>query len=402
MAAGLPHEPAPPRLVGQQADLASTAHRALQPPGLAEVCTWKLDLVYGTGSLRSRQVSLGAVAVFLHDPVSTPDDVLRLLRDRVPEGLHLDYKAAWSGSKPDRQEEAGKDVAAFANAEGGDIIVGIEDGPPGLPLGFSRRPSLLEASQVRAWLNNVVVPRDVIAGVRIRPITVNDGTGEHEVLVVSVPPWPDGIVGVRTTKAGNQAKGRTMNDRISFLFPFRDEDESRFREFDEVLMTLNTTNRRGYLRLREVLRDNPTPACRIASPVEVLLEDDRRRLTLGEHAEVASLDPDLLTLKMTCTHNGLAQTMALGQARWIMQARSGNIGRAAPDREAVNLANEIDDEEIESLLKELLNALPHLAGDCFLAVPVSQVEDAWMSQGVMHLLLRVGVLLTESGWAVNR
>ncbi|MEQ1566682.1 MAG: ATP-binding protein [Myxococcota bacterium] len=341
------------------------------------------------------------VAVFLHNPISTPGDVLRLLRDRVPEGLHLDYKAAWSGSRPDRQEEAGKDVAAFANTEGGDIIVGIQEDPPGQPSGFSPRPGDLDDSQIRAWLNNVVVPRDVVASVRIRLITVNDGTAEHRVLVVSVPPWPDGIVGVRTTKAGNPVKGRTTNDRISFLFPFRDEDESRFREFDEVLMALNTTNRRAYLRLRHLLQDGPTAPVHLVSSVVEALGHGSTPVALGQHAEVHDLRADVVVIKMTCTWSVVRHAAAWDRARGVMQVRHMNTGQAPTDYDVYRAAEEIDVEEAEVLGQEFVGHLRHLREDQLLVVPLSQVDEAWLSAGVLNMLLKVNLSLTKGGWCLT-
>src|SRR5262245_8967300 len=63
--------------------------------------------------------------VFLHTPVRSPAVVEKYERQHREEGEQLDFKAiAW---KKGESLEAAKDVAAFANHLGGDIIIGIND-----------------------------------------------------------------------------------------------------------------------------------------------------------------------------------------------------------------------------------------------------------------------------------
>jgi hypothetical protein len=346
-------------------------------------------------------VILGIVPVFLHEPITSAIDVLQLVRDRVPENLHLDYKAAWSGAKPEQQEEAGKDVAAFANAEGGDVIVGITEDPPKLPSGFFTRHKPPDGAQVRSWLHNVVVPRDVVTAVRIHPFVVKDGSEYHQVLVLSVPPWSDGIVGVRTTKKGGSVNGRTMNDRVSFLFPFRDTDETRFREFDEVLMALNVANRRTYVRLLDLLRNAEKPPVRIASLVCEALGHGISPVTGGANGELERLDSDVVAVKMTCTWSVVRRASALEQARAIMQIRMMNTGLPASEYDVLSAAADIDPDEAEILSQEFATHLRHLSDDPIIVIPLSQIEDAWLSAGVLNLLLKASLLLTRSGWCLT-
>ena len=63
--------------------------------------------------------------VFLHTPARSPAVVEEYERQHREEGEQLDFKAiAW---KKGESLEAAKDVAAFANHLGGDIIIGIND-----------------------------------------------------------------------------------------------------------------------------------------------------------------------------------------------------------------------------------------------------------------------------------
>lgn len=57
----------------------------------------------------------------------TVADIERLKDDGVPEGLTLEYKRDLPGTSDGQKREFLADVSAFANAEGGDIIYGLED-----------------------------------------------------------------------------------------------------------------------------------------------------------------------------------------------------------------------------------------------------------------------------------
>jgi predicted HTH transcriptional regulator len=60
--------------------------------------------------------------------ISTREDLERLVKDGVKESLTLDYKQSLALSKEDRKkDELCKDVTAFANSAGGQLIFGIEE-----------------------------------------------------------------------------------------------------------------------------------------------------------------------------------------------------------------------------------------------------------------------------------
>ncbi len=58
---------------------------------------------------------------------ATLEDVERLVSDGIPEGLHIDYKQELHLDKPKQKKEFLRDVAAFANAEGGLLVYGVEE-----------------------------------------------------------------------------------------------------------------------------------------------------------------------------------------------------------------------------------------------------------------------------------
>src|SRR5690348_2352099 len=54
-------------------------------------------------------------------------DLMELVTGQVPEGLHLDYKRDSYGPREDDKKELLKDVSAFANANGGHIVIGMDE-----------------------------------------------------------------------------------------------------------------------------------------------------------------------------------------------------------------------------------------------------------------------------------
>ena len=94
-------------------------------------------------------------------------DLERLIDDEIQESLTLDYKASPALSKDSRsRDELCKDVSAFANSAGGQIVYGIEE--------HDRKPIKIDAGSelTREWVEQVVnsnvQPR--IEGLVIRPI----------------------------------------------------------------------------------------------------------------------------------------------------------------------------------------------------------------------------------------
>lgn len=54
-------------------------------------------------------------------------DIDRLVREKRPEGKTLDYKRDTYGGSDNDKKELLKDVSSFANTQGGDIMVGIDE-----------------------------------------------------------------------------------------------------------------------------------------------------------------------------------------------------------------------------------------------------------------------------------
>ncbi len=113
--------------------------------------------------------------------LTTQADLQKLIDEEIQESLTLDYKASASLAKDSRsRDELCKDVSAFANSAGGQIIYGIEEQN-------SRPTKIDQGSQIaREWIEQVidsnVQPR--IEGLVITPILV--GSTRHA-YVLTIP-----------------------------------------------------------------------------------------------------------------------------------------------------------------------------------------------------------------------
>src|SRR6266851_6119899 len=114
-------------------------------------------------------------------------DLDRLLTDDIKESLTLDYKraAALAKTTPKRDSELFKDVSAFANSAGGQIVYGIEEEGPH-PKRVQDVDAINPAEVSREWIEQVidsnVQPR--ITGLHIQPIDVAPGRVAY---VITIP-----------------------------------------------------------------------------------------------------------------------------------------------------------------------------------------------------------------------
>lgn len=57
----------------------------------------------------------------------TEQDLRELVEAQVSEALRLDFKLAQYGNSDSDKRELLKDVSAFANAQGGHLLIGVEE-----------------------------------------------------------------------------------------------------------------------------------------------------------------------------------------------------------------------------------------------------------------------------------
>lgn len=158
----------------------------------------------------------------------------------VRERQHLEYKRDFwvpqqmaNGEARDKKVvELCKDVAAMLNAEGGDIIVGIEEDDDDCAkcwYGLGSLDTDGAISTLQSSLNSRLSPRQSANSVTCIPV-------EHEgkwALVVSVAPFAHGLVSVSVGGAN------ARHSRVSHLFPVRDGDETRFLSVEEAARSMD-------------------------------------------------------------------------------------------------------------------------------------------------------------------
>jgi hypothetical protein len=114
--------------------------------------------------------------------ISTYADVERLVRNRVPEDLHLEYKSGRPKDINPFKEDIGQDISAFANSDGGTLIIGVsekDNHPVQIDGTDDKKLSREQVGQVVATKIRPSIP-----GLRIYQMP---GPSDKSVLVVSVP-----------------------------------------------------------------------------------------------------------------------------------------------------------------------------------------------------------------------
>src|SRR5262245_19307303 len=136
--------------------------------------------------------------------ISTKKDLQQLVDEKIQESLTLDYKASPALGKDSKsRDELCKDVSAFANSGGGQIIYGIEESKDGKPVKVD------EGSDTsREWIEQVIDSRvqPRLEGLVITPVPV--GTGRHA-YVLTIPQ--------ASGRAPHQAPDKKYYKRQNFL-----------------------------------------------------------------------------------------------------------------------------------------------------------------------------------------
>jgi hypothetical protein len=132
-------------------------------------------------------------------------DLQRCIDERLTESLVLDYKASPAlGRDPGRKNELAKDVSAFANSAGGQIVYGIEE-HDSVPVRIDQGLDPTEIT--KEWLEQVidtnVFPR--IEGLLIDQVALDEGRVAY---VINVPQ--------ATSRAPHQAPDKRYYRRQNF------------------------------------------------------------------------------------------------------------------------------------------------------------------------------------------
>jgi Putative DNA-binding domain len=172
----------------------------------------------------------------MHIPLDRIDQsqLQALVSGKAEEALTIEYKReTYGGSDTDRGEFLA-DVSSFANARGGDLIIGI-DAPKGVPKELT--PIIGNADGERLRLDQMarsgLEPR--IPNLQIRSIPIDDGRGW--VLIVRVPRSyvaPHRVIFQKRNKfwaRSSAGKYEPSVDELRAMFAFAPQLAERMREF---------------------------------------------------------------------------------------------------------------------------------------------------------------------------
>lgn len=158
------------------------------------------------------------------------------------EREHLDFKVF---SDPKKGLEHAKDIAAFANALGGTILVGVSDDN-----GFIAVPGVLTARQTAVQVKDLYEH----AALRCSPklsidaviVALSDGGA---VVAVNVPPFTSSVVGVPGVVS---TAGTETDAPNSWRYPIRRATQTDFLAPEQISMYMNPETRGSFVRLAAI------------------------------------------------------------------------------------------------------------------------------------------------------
>ena len=179
------------------------------------------------------------------------NDLRQLCDSECPESQTLDFKRELPGKLDQDKHELCKDVVALANAEGGDLVYGIEekDGVAGSIVGITTETADVAIRRINQVLDAGIEPR--IHGLRMQHIPVSEGY----VLMLRVPASYDGPHCIRTN--GNNKQQRRFVMRNGTMVSDMSYDQIR-AAFDRTA-TLAEQARRFIANRRELIANGETP-----------------------------------------------------------------------------------------------------------------------------------------------
>lgn len=144
------------------------------------------------------------------------DDLKSLIENQIEESIHLDFKAGQALSKQEsKKKELSKDIAAFANSDGGIIIYGINEENH-----VAKSLSYIDGNEFpKEWLEQVIntTINRRINNILIYPIREN-GKINRTMYVVKIP---------KSIDAPHQSKDKRFYKRFNFESVMMEEYEIR-------------------------------------------------------------------------------------------------------------------------------------------------------------------------------
>jgi len=198
-------------------------------------------------------------------------DIIKLIDEKVPESLELEYKACDALQKIDgKKNEISKHISSFANSNGGVIVYGIKENghlPDCIDVGFN--PSNISREWLEQVINSKIHPK--IEGLHINQIELPTKQPGYVLYVVTIPQ--------ATQRAPHQAADYKYYKRYNFqCVPMEDY------EVKDVLRRGNSPDL--YLNFR-FLRGNTTPI--IFLPDQDYSQDIELFISIENKSEEAAL-----------------------------------------------------------------------------------------------------------------
>ncbi len=184
--------------------------------------------------------------------------LLELCESECSESQTLEFKRELPGKLDQEKHELCKDVVALANAEGGDLVYGIEekDGVAGSIVGIITESADVAIRRINQVLDAGIEPR--IHGLRIQQIAVSEGY----VLILRVPASYDGPHCIRTNSNNKQQRRFVMRNGTMVS----DMSYGQIRGAFDRTATLAEQARRFIATRRELIAKGETPVPLKAGP----------------------------------------------------------------------------------------------------------------------------------------
>src|SRR5713101_7694041 len=145
-------------------------------------------------------------------------DILALITNQVQESLTLEYKGCEAlGRTNGKKKEISKDVSAFANSAGGEIVYGVIENkhvPTAIDVGYD--PNDVSKEWIEQVINSNIQRR--IDGIRINPVQLTTHAPGKVLYVVSIP---------QSVRAPHMAADHRFYKRFNFMSVPMEEYEVR-------------------------------------------------------------------------------------------------------------------------------------------------------------------------------
>src|SRR6266849_9966119 len=146
-------------------------------------------------------------------------DILDLIANQVQESVTLDYKACAALVQTDdrTKRDLSRDVSAFANSAGGEIVYGVLENkhvPNAIDVGYD--PFDISKEWIEQVINSNIQRR--IDGIRINPVQLTTHAPGKVLYVVSIP---------QSVRAPHMAADHRFYKRFNFVSVLMEEYEVR-------------------------------------------------------------------------------------------------------------------------------------------------------------------------------